>query len=143
MNNHWIYFCFSVAFFPTEKYFKIYEIPTFTKGNKNRKHIDSLTKELQVCDMNYITIRLPCVVYDEIPDSICSGTRMMSNEPSEQSCKCFQASRSFEHSLSAGKKKSLNSKKTKSIRSEAGNWKIRRMGGNRDLPEEATVQCWV
>lgn len=52
----------------------------------------------------------------------------------------LQASRSFEHSLSAGKKKIIKQqeRETKSIRSEGGNWRDKENGRGGDLREEAT-----
>lgn len=65
---------------------------------------------------------------------------MMSNEPSEQSCKCFRPLGLLSTAYQQEKKKSLNSKKekTKSIRSEAGNWRDKENGRGGDLHEEAT-----
>lgn len=141
VNNHWIYFCFFCCFlFPTEKYFLKYEIPTLQKGNKNRKHIGSLTKELRVCDTN-CTSRWSCPVWAWWnPSSICSGTWMMSNEPSEQSCKCFRPLGLLSTAYQQEKKKIIKQqeRETKSIRSEGGNWRDKENGRGGDLREEAT-----
>ena len=139
MNKHWIYFCFFCCFlFPTEKYFLKYQIPTLQKGNKNRKHIDSLTKELRVCDTN-CTSRWSCpglsMTEVLVPSALEHERWAMSPVSSPVNASGLSVFRA--QLISRKKIIEQQERETKSIKSEGGNWRDRETGRGGDLHEQA------